>query len=270
MSTVNFALRGLAACYHKEGSDSWTIIFPTDDTHRIKFSYIKDGAKHPPIELGGKSVSFLSPFSKEPAEYEDASFRDFVLDLTGDYLYREGIKKNPTASGLGETKLEIKHATLRSLVPREGRLTYIFPFDTPDDIKLLKDKVGNPQLITMLVGGSIQLQDDKNVTIEIEGESPIELSAGDSFDIDNDCHLPTETNDFRLYQKIYSGKKTDLKFEAISIINPLSEGNHEESVSNLKKMNLERSLEESIIKIITSPPPHICDTVRISKPEGLD
>lgn len=252
MSTVEFTLRGLAACYHKEDEPFWTIMFPTDEKHRVKFTYVKSGLRYGPIELADVNVIISASDSQPPQEYEDVTFTKFVLDLTGDYLHKEGIIKNTATAGFGERKLQIPYAMLRSERPRKGRLNYIFPFNSPDGITLLKDEDGHPQQITMLVGGSI-IVNDKKVTIEIDQMPIIELSAGDSFQIDNDCHDVIVTNDFQLYQKLYSNMARDVKFEAISINDPLYLPNN----------------SSSILLAETRNPPNICETVRISKPQGL-
>jgi hypothetical protein len=254
MSTVNFSLKGLAACYHKEENSFWTIIFPTDSKHKVKFTYFKDGSREGPIELADKSIEILSPDSVAPDDFQDKMFTKHVMDLTGPQFHKEGVKKNDVkaVAGFGERILQVPHAKLSAKPPREGRLNYAFPYDKPDDIVLLRDEDGDRQSITPLVVGSIIIN-DKAIKIKIEGEPDIELFAGDSFDIDNDCHETIVVNDFQLYAKLYSNQESSIKYEAISINDP----------------TFIPTNADDVVTTITATPPNVCEITRISNTTGL-
>jgi hypothetical protein len=268
MPTIDFTIKGLAVGYHKEGTEYWNIVFPTDEDHRVKFSYNQGGVTRDPLYLADKSITISSTDSEAPKIYEDESFLKDVIDLTADYLHSDGLmKRNIFLMNVRERSLKIPHATLFSREVREGRLNYVFPFDDPADIRLItdKDNSSKPKLFSMLIGGSINIKEGGKTTIEIEGEEIIDLSAGDSFHFDNDCHGETVRNDFQLYQDIFVNKSTPAKrYEVISIIDP-------NLFNKLDPDSFKNKLDSDFnIKFMTSPPPLICEFVRISKPDGLD
>lgn len=247
MGTINFTIKGLAACYRKMEDEFWNIVFPTDKVHRVYFETSKPG-KLNRISLNDKTVTITTTASVKPDDYEDASFKQYVMDLTGSYLHEQGLFQNQNRpTEIGERRIMIPHAKLSSIKQREGRLNYVFPIDQPDKIQLIKD--GNePRIFSMLVGGNINVEQEGKVTIAIEGEEQIDLSDGDWFHFDNDCQSESERNDFQLYQDIFVNQQSaDIRYEVISIMKP-----------NFTK------------KISTDPPPLICDTVVISNTEGLE
>jgi len=253
MSTIEFIIKGLAACYRKDGEDFWNFVFPTDKNHVIKFEWTQGEKTYGPIELAGKSATISSPDSLPPVAFEDSGFIKYTIDLTADYLHSQGIKmREMYQMQVAETTLKIPHATLSSISRNEGRLNYVFPFNDPGQISLIRDKddPSKPQIFSNLIGGKIDLKDGGKITINIDGEEPIVLSEGDAFAIDNDCHGSSERNDFQLYQDIFENKASSGKrFEMISIFDPNAK---------VKKHPF------------TDPPPLICNGVRISLPEDLD
>jgi hypothetical protein len=264
MATIEFEIKGLAACYRKDGDESWTIVFPTDDYHKVKFSFKKATGETGSTELDGKTVTISSTNTAPPKDYEDAKFKKHAIDLTSDYLHTEGIVKRAVPlNETRETRLRIPHATLSSKKERDKRLNYVFLFDEPDKMRLIKDKDDpkKAQRFLNLIGGSINFKaNDGKMTINITGENPIPLSVGDTFKIDNDCNAESGRNDFQLYQDIFANKVDPNKlFEMISINDPKS------AEKNKVKKDSDR-----LVKIFTDPPPLICDGVRISLTEGLD
>lgn len=264
MATIEFTIKGLAACYRKEGNESWNIAFPTDENHRVKFYWTKDGNKQGPIELADKDVKISSTDTEPPANYEDTSFIKQVIDLTDkDYLHSEGlIRRAVPLMDTRERLLQIPHANLSSKTLRDKRLNYVFPLGEPEKIRLIKDKddSAKPRKFSKLVGGTIKIKQGGKITIEIDGEESKVLSAGDSFEFDNDCFAESERNDFQLYQDIFANRAdTNKLFEMISVFEPKS------FVENKIKRD-----SDSRIEMTTDPPPLVCDTARISDPSGLD
>jgi hypothetical protein len=230
MGQVTFTVEGLAAFYRKEGNNSWTIVFPTDKCHKIKFQYIKNGNLSDSIDLAdAESIKFTAVKSNQPDEsaYIDQKFRDEVIDFGREYLFNEEVKFNRHAN---YKAISIMDAKLTSKSIQGGRLNFYFPSDKPEDIKLIKDKNGNPQQFCRVIEGKVDIENDGNIKIEIEikkddyvGIYSIILLAGDKFVIDNDCKnekLEAIDNDFRYYSDVFpsvSGRKVEL----ISIFNPI-------------------------------------------------
>lgn len=257
MATVEFTIKGLAVCCYKGGEDFWTIVFPTDINHMVKFSYKKLTGEVGSADLAGKSVTITSTDFEPIITYEDPSFSKYVIDLTGDYLHSDGLKSRVTnVRNVSKTILKVPNAVLSSKELRERRLNYVFPFDDPGAISLIKDKADptKSQIFSKLVGGSINIKPNGKITITITDEQPIDLFEGDAFHIDNDCHHQSTRNDFQMYQDIFENKADPGKrFEMISIKYP-----------NAIETD---SFEE---KFMTDPPPLICDTARISLTDDLD
>lgn len=266
MAAIDFTIKGLGVGYYKDGTEVWTVTFPTDENHKVEFSYKKGGNASGSIYLADKSIKFSSTNSVAPEKYEDESFIENVMDLTADYLHPEGLSKREIfLKGVREISFDIPHAKLFSLELRQGRLNYVFPFDDPGNIHLITDKENSskPQLFSMLVGGKISILEGGKVTITIEGEEPIDLLAGDSFHIDNDCYGETIRNDFQLYQDIFVNIKfPEKRYEMISIIDPNLLDEPVSKASGKLDPNL-------TIRMFTSPPPLVCDFVRVSKPNKL-
>lgn len=278
MSTVKFTLMGLAVCYRKGNDEFWTVKFPTDEKHRAKFRYAKDGRKKSsnPIELAGKTIIIKAPdaLPLPPNGYAEPSFNEGVLDLSGKYLHTtNGVIKHPMSHSLTQiTELKIPKAKLSSAYPRRGRLNYTFPFGKPKEIKLVKAiDEETPQQLTMIVGGEIKLPTGKGIIVEISGEDPIPLWDGDRFHIDNDCHCTPETNDFRIYHKLFKDKRDEsLKYEAISIKDPTFDGKPYDIEEIIRILDLPGRSDKSIDKMMTSPPPDVCEIIRIGKADKLD
>lgn len=253
MATVKFTIKGLAVCYRQDNDEFWKIVFPTDNLHVINFWTSRDTELNK-IPLRDKRSITITANSIAPDEYQDAKFTKYVIDLTADYLHSHGLtRKIQPSPPTGERKLTIPHAKLTSVEEREGRLNYVFPFDDPGEIHLIRDKDNPeiPQIFSKLVGGEINLSEGGRVTIEIDGEETKHLSAGESFHFDNDCDSLSARNDFQLYQDLFSNKVySEKRFELVSINDP-----------NLNK--------EFTLKLLTNPPPLVCDTSRISNPDGL-
>lgn len=256
--SIDFTIKGLAACYHKEENDFFNIIFPADETHKVYFMTSKGGTANR-IPLKGRRITATVTKSIPPNEYEASCFIKYAKDFTGDYLHGAGVKKKRIKShGVEEVKLEIQHAKLFSEKERKGRLNYVFPIHDPADIKLIVDEDGNPQIFSELIKGEIEVEEGGMLTILIDGSEPIELSDGDSFHFDNDCHCETRRNDFQLYQDIFA--------------NILSEGGQEilyQTVS-IKNPAVGASAKTSAAVRRTDPPPLDCDPVRISNLEYLE
>jgi hypothetical protein len=256
--SINFTIKGLAACYHKEENDFYNIIFPTDETHKVYFMTSKGGVANR-IPLKGRRITVTVTKSIPPDEYEDSSFIKYAKDFTGDYLHSEGVKKKRIKShGVEIVKLEIQHAKMFSAKEREGRLNYVFPINNPADITLIVDENGNPQIFSELIQGKIEVEEGGMLRILIDGVEPIDLSDGDSFYFDNDCHCETGRNDFQLYQDVF--------------VNILSEGGQEilyQTVS-IKDETVETFATISAAFRRTDPPPLDCDPVRISNLEYLE
>lgn len=268
MGIINFTIKGLAVCYRKDTEpEVWNIVFPTDDLHKIKFSWTKkDGTKYED-EIANKSVTITSTDSEPPADgkYEDDTFVNQVINLTSRYLHCDGLRRRGDYQGKpGEKILQIRHAKL-SVTPediRSERLNYVFPFDSLGDISLVTDENNptNPQKFAKLVRGSINLKAQGKIKIEIDGV-PAELGENDKFEIDNDCHGESKRNDFQLYQDLFANKNDDRKrFEMISIIDP--------NIFDTESTNTKTDLDLNV-KFLTDPPPLICDTVRISNTNDI-
>jgi hypothetical protein len=274
MSTVTFTISGLAVFYRVEGSDSWTIIFPTDECHKASlFVTNKEiGTSVPIADLAEtEHFSFTSTQSIPPKDgkFETPDFINEMMDLTGADLFEEGVQKNPNPDHtIGEKRLEIKNAVLFSEKVQENRLNYVFQVDNPDGIKLLKDENGQPRLLTNFVGGSINFEEGGEFTIEVNNQT-IKLTDGESFEIDNDCHLlVSDENDYQTYQRYYLSSNVDSarrtlrngkfrRFETISIFKPTLD------------LILPTPPNPDSALGITVTPPRVCNPIRISNPKGL-
>lgn len=258
MGTVTFEIEGLVAIYRKKDSDSWTIIFPTDDCHKAKL-YKNEKLKGYLSEANNIKVTTTNSISPTGG-FHTSKFTNDVLDLTGNDLFIEGVQKNLYGPNpYKEKRIEILHAVLDSKDVQRKRLNYVFLIGESDKLKLITDERGKRKLLSKLVSGKINLNEGGKIEIVIDGEI-ITFVDGDSFRIDNDCDSLSDENDFQAYQYMYLSKDVDprtrkllngkyRRFEMLSIIEP--------------KEDIGKNAD-------TKPPPKVCIPLTISKPDGLD
>lgn len=244
MPQVKFEIKGLAACYRKpETSEFWTFVFPHDGHHKVDFSYTKGGTAYGPTSLANKNVRITAPEAASKAGSTD-KFRRHVLDMTASYLHNDGLdKKQPN------NKMMIQHAVLNSESERGDNFVVAMKFDAPNRPPVSANILTEP--VSDLIGGTIEIPSGGKVVIEIEGEEPFELSAGDRFDIDNYCGGCRR--DFLKYYRLFKNKGDSGKFcDALSI----------------EKFTLNEKAEPIVDR---GEPPAFCDGVWIGgDPSGLD
>jgi hypothetical protein len=197
MTTVNFTIDGLAACFQE--NRLWNIWYPTDATHQVFFWFTRAGQP----EQGGwslaeKTIAITVQGADKIPPGEHPSF-SHVLDLSGPLLHSDRLEKVPAISAGANSKMTLENTTLGTAQFRSGYEAYL---DNPERIIAYN--------WAKTIGGEISVGNGGSVIVEVPGDSnfPIQLNPGDSFRIDNYCPDPTPgtdiPNDFLMYYQLFN------------------------------------------------------------------
>jgi hypothetical protein len=251
MSTVDFTIDGLAACYLKPnetGQTVWNILFPCDAVHVANFWYTKNGAEIPEaIPLINKTITILAPDATSPTSSEK-SLIDRTLNLSGRYLHKEGVMRTAIPT-IDKSFMTIEKAILYSKAQRSKIMAFSVPLNPikyPEGPKIAGYEM------TQTIGGRIEIPDTKVITIKID-RLDIQLAAGDSFRIDNHCPNNCGNNDFDLYSKVFGNRQ-------------FADKTHTILTANLEEYVEIQTNEKGGISILTANPPAFCDGVIIDPP----
>jgi hypothetical protein len=196
MGNIDFTIKGLAVCYY---TSYWTIVFPSNSDHKVNFWYTKAGRESGPHSLAGNNITITPTTISEPKPYED-SFRDNVLNLSGDYFYRRQLSSLATPS-VKSSILTTRNTTLsvQNDHVRNDRFTFAYPVNDVTKVMPVPD-------LAHTISGRIVIGDGEKVTIIVNDTlpNPLELFAGDSFRIDNHCPENNAANDYDMYEKLFS------------------------------------------------------------------
>jgi hypothetical protein len=256
MSTVDFTIDGLAACYLKpDGTRQivWNIVFPCDAVHEANLWYTINGEEiQKPIPLVNKTTKIFATKPTNLDSFYEPSFINNTLNLSGSYLHSKGVKKVQNPS-IKQSLMTIANAGFYMKEKRDKIIAFSKPLN-PVKYPDVKKFVGFE--MTKTIGGRIEIPIDESVVIDISGINAITLPAtGSSFRIDNHCPNNCGENDFDLYSKLFHNSEFDDKSYTV------------ETGSLSSSFEIQTN-DKGGISILTANPPAFCDGIIIDPPPG--